>query len=246
MAQPLLASCGLSEPALPPGLTLVRQHSAVDGSFLIAAVLGHRLKLSRNERVLLIAAHHSYSHYSSACLKLAYNLGPARDSGQLEIFDVGAEVAQNYPVLPALNDIQKRIETFLEQSPEATVLIDDLTFLLNFGHSETELINLVETWVSLANAQQSFVIKLNTAELYDWLCDNLVDMAEIEVRLEQLTSGNFREVDGRLNVSRLNHADSRGENSLISFRTLEKSLLYKVNDRSIKVFVPGEVGIKNV
>ncbi|XP_055551596.1 elongator complex protein 6 [Wyeomyia smithii] len=241
MAQALLAACGLDGQNLPPGLTLVRQHSAVDGSFLIAAVLGNRLKVSRDERVLLIAAHHNYSHYSSACLKLAYNLGPARDSGQLHFFDVSAEVARLYPVCPDLRTIRRCITAFLEQSPGATVLIDDLTFLLSYGHTESELINLVEDLVLLPN-KHSIVIKLNTAELFDWLCDNLVDMAEIEIRLEQLTSGNFREVDGRFSVSRIN----RRENSLINMRTMDKPLLYKVNDRSIKVFVPGEVGIKHV
>lgn len=246
MAQSFLTSCGLGGQTLPSGLTLIRQHSAADGSFLIAVVLAHRLKVARDERILLIAAHQGYNHYSSACLKLAYNLGPARDSGQLQIIDISAEVTQNYPIYPDLNDVRLRIEMFLEQSPQATVLIDDISIFLNYGHSETEIINLIESLTSLTNLQQSFIVKLNTADQFDWLCDTLADMAGVEVRLEQLTSGNFREVDGRFSVSQMLHVDSRGEDSIMSTRTSEKSLLYKVNDRSIKVFVPGEVGIKNV
>uniref|UniRef100_A0A8D8DP33 (northern house mosquito) hypothetical protein n=1 Tax=Culex pipiens TaxID=7175 RepID=A0A8D8DP33_CULPI len=96
MAQPVLATCGLNEATIPP-LTLIKQDSGVDGSFLIAAILGHRLKTSKDHQVLLIATQHNYTHYSSACLKLTYNLGPSRDSGQLQTLDIGAELFQNFP-----------------------------------------------------------------------------------------------------------------------------------------------------
>ncbi|XP_058811713.1 uncharacterized protein LOC131676589 [Topomyia yanbarensis] len=240
MALPLLANCGLSNQTLPR-LTLIKQQTAVDGSFLIASVLGHRLKSDKDTRVLLVAAQHGYGHYSSACAKLAYNLGPARDSGQLLVLDVGAELTQNYPVCPNVDTVRERIETVLAASPKVTIIIDDLTYLLNYGHTETELIQLVEQFVARRGPEQSFVIKLNTADLFEWLCANLDDLAQTEVRLETLSSGNFREVDGRLSVSRM-----VGDDELICLKQQEKSVLYKVNDRNVKVFVPGEIGIKHL
>uniref|UniRef100_A0A1Q3G172 Elongator complex protein 6 n=1 Tax=Culex tarsalis TaxID=7177 RepID=A0A1Q3G172_CULTA len=244
MAQPLLTTCGLNEPTIPP-LTLIKQDSGVDGSFLIAAILGHRLKTSKDHRVLLIATHHNYTHYSSACLKLAYNLGPSRDSGQLQTLDIGAELFQNFPAAgPSLSDLQKRIANFLQSSPQATVLIDDLTFFLNLGHTESQLIDFVDTALtSLTRPGQAVVIKLNTADLYDVLGANLDDLAATELRLERLTSGNFREVDGRLTVSRVRPEDA---DALVQIKQRDRQVLFKVNERNVRVFVPGELGIKNL
>ncbi|XP_039444736.1 elongator complex protein 6 [Culex pipiens pallens] len=243
MAQPVLATCGLNEATIPP-LTLIKQDSGVDGSFLIAAILGHRLKTSKDHRVLLIATQHNYTHYSSACLKLTYNLGPSRDSGQLQTLDIGAELFQNFPEAgPNLCDLQKRIEEFLQSSPQATILIDDLTFFLNLGHTESQLMDFVEAIVTgLNRLNQAVVIKLNTADLYDVLGANLDDLAATELRLERLTSGNFREVDGRLTVSRVHEH----EDALVQTKQRDRQVLFKVNERNVKVFVPGELGIKNL
>ncbi|XP_065088858.1 elongator complex protein 6 [Ochlerotatus camptorhynchus] len=244
MAQPVLAACGLQGvDALPP-LTLLKQHSGVDGSFLIASILGHRLKSSRDNHVLLVATQHTYHHYSSACMKLSFNLGPGRDSGQLQVLDVAAELYRSYPLScsPSLDDVTNRIRAFLEAHPKATILMDDLTYFLNFGYSEAELIDFVE---QLVTPSASFVVKVNTAELYGTLCANLDDLARTEIRLERLASGQFREVDGRLSVSRFQAGES-AEQALMEVKKVEKSVLYKVNERNIKVFVPGEVGIKNV
>lgn len=243
MAQPVLAACGLNDQNLP-SLTLVKQHTGVDGSFLIASVLGQRLKLSRENRVLLVATQHNYSHYSSACLKLAHNLAPSRDSGQLEVLDVGAELYQNYPTsFPRLEDVTKRIRAFLERSPRGTVLVDDLMYFLNFDHSEAQLIDAMEELVTNLGSEQALVVKLNTADLYEVLCANLDDLAQTEIRLERLPSGTFREVDGKMSVRR--HQPTDGE-ALVSVKQLERSVLFKVNERNVKIFVPGELGIKHL
>ncbi|XP_058455307.1 elongator complex protein 6 [Malaya genurostris] len=243
MALPLLTTCGLSDPRLP-GLTLIKQQSAVDGSFLIASVLGHRLKSDKDARILLVACHHGYSHYSSACLKLAFNLSSARESGQLQVLDVGAEVFRNYPIGPSVDTIRERIEQALASSPKVTVIIDDLTHLLNYGHTESELIDLVEQlMVRRTGSEQSFVIKLNTADLFERLCANLDDMAQTVIQLDQMSSGNFREVNGRLSVSRRPADDG---NDLLCVLQPEKSVLYKVNDKNVRIFVPGEIGIKHL
>ncbi|XP_055641129.1 elongator complex protein 6 [Toxorhynchites rutilus septentrionalis] len=243
MAQPLLTACGLNDQRLP-AFTLVKQHSGVDGSFLIASVLGQRLKLSRENRVLLVAAQHNYNHYSSACLKLAYNLAPSRDSGQLEVLDVGAELYQNYPAsCPRLDDVVKRIRTFLEGSPRGTVLFDDLMYFLNFDDSETQLIDIMEDLAGNLSEDQALVVKLNTADLYEVLCANLDDLAQTTIQLERLPSGTFREVDGKMSVSRWQPSEAE---SLISVKQLERSVLFKVCERNVRIFVPGELGIKHL
>lgn len=245
MAQPVLAACGLQNEHLPR-LTLLKQDSGVDGSFLIAAILGHRLKASKDHHVLLIATHHTYHHYSSACMKVGFNLGPARDSGQLQILDVAAELFHNYPnCFPSLDDIAHRVGTFLKTHPGRTILVDDLTYFLNFDHSEAQLIDFVEQFAATEDRHHSLVIKLNTADLWATLCANLDDMAQVEIGLQRLASGQFREVDGRLVVSRY-PAEEDGEQDLIRVKKVDRSVLYKVNERNIKVFVPGEVGIKNL
>ncbi|XP_062558243.1 elongator complex protein 6 [Armigeres subalbatus] len=248
MAQPVLTACGLQSELLPR-FTLIKEDSGVDGGFLIAATLGQRLKASRDNHVLLIATHHTYHHYSSACMKIGFNLGPARESGQLEILDVGAELYRNYPdATPSLDDINKRIDTFLETNQNASILIDDLSYFLNFDHSEAQLIDFVEQFAVPTDEQRhhSLVIKLNTADLWPTLCANLDDMAQTEIRLQRLASGQFREVDGRLIVRRYPTEKDAGAQGLMKVKVVDKSVLYKVNERNVKVFVPGEIGIKNL
>lgn len=250
MAQPILAACGLQSDHLPR-LTLLKQDSGVDGSFLIAATLGHRLKASKDNHVLLVATQHSYHHYSAACMKVGFNLAPARDSGQLQILDVAAELFRNYPSgASSLDDISDRVAAFLEAHPKATILVDDLAYFLNFDHSEAQLIDFVEQFAEITDDRQhqhSLVIKLNTANLWPTLSANLDDMAQTEIRLQRLASGQFREVDGRLIVSRFPAAEKEdGGQELMKVKKVDKSVLYKVNERNVKVFVPGEVGIKNL
>lgn len=250
MAQPVLAACAVhSEPL--PRLTLIKQDSGVDGSFLIAAILGRCLKTSKDNHVLLVVTHHTYHHYSSACMKIGFNLGPARDSGQLEIFDVGAELYCKYPdSYPSLNAIKERVEVFLQTHPKATIFMDDLSYFLNFDHSEAQLIDFVEKLADQTNdndqRQHSLVIKLNTADLRPTLCANLDDMAQTEIRLERLASGQFREVDGRLIVRCYPTEKDGGDQGLMRVKVVNNSMLYKVNERNVKVFVPGEFGIKNL
>lgn len=250
MAQPVLVACAVhSEPL--PRLTLIKQDSGVDGSFLIAATLGRCLKTSKDNHVLLVVTHHTYHHYSSACMKIGFNLGPARDSGQLEIFDVGAELYCKYPdSYPSLNAIKEQVEVFLQTHPKATIFMDDLSYFLNFDHSEAQLIDFVEKLADQTNdndqRQHSLVIKLNTADLWPTLCANLDDMAQTEIRLERLESGQFREVDGRLIVRCYPTEKDGGDQGLMRVKVVNNSMLYKVNERNVKVFVPGEFGIKNL
>ncbi|XP_062703180.1 uncharacterized protein LOC109423624 isoform X1 [Aedes albopictus] len=247
MAQPVLAACGLQAEHLPR-LTILKQDSGVDGSFLIAATLGHRLKASKDHHVLLVASHHTYHHYSAACMKVGFNLGPSRDSGQLQILDVAADLFRNYPNnIPSLDEIAERIQAFLQARPDGTILVDDLTYFLNFDHSEAQLIDFVEQLVVQDDRHHSLVIKLNTADRWATLCANLDDLAQVEIGLQRLTSGQFREVDGRLVVRRfLAEKDDGDEQGLLRLKKVDRSVLYKVNERNIKVFVPGEVGIKNL
>ncbi|XP_055587570.1 uncharacterized protein LOC129740014 [Uranotaenia lowii] len=252
MAQQLLSTCGLigTDQQPFPAVTFIKQNCGTDGSFLVATILGQRLKPApgslnnRDHRVLLIASHHSYSHYSSACLKLTYNLGPARECGQLQVIDTGSELLQNYPRLePTLEQLQARIFAFMDESPKSTVILDDVSLFLNLGHSENQLIDLVEALVEKQTPEQQLVIKLNTADLYKVLCANLDDLAQTELQLEPLASGNFREVDGRLSIHRY---PGKNHDRLFFVKQLDRSVLYKVNDRNVKLFAPGELGIKHL
>lgn len=197
--------------------------------------------------MLLVATQHTYHHYSAACMKVGFNLGPSRDSGQLQVLDVAAELFRNYPdSVPCLDDVSKRAHEFLQAHPDGTILVDDLTYFLNFDHSEAQLIDFVEELAGQDDRHHSLVIKLNTADRWTTLCANLDDLAQVEIGLQRLTSGQFREVDGRLVVRSYPTEKDDGEQDLIRVKKVDRSVLYKVNERNIKVFVPGEVGIKNL
>ena len=75
------------------------------------------------------------------------------------------------------------------------------------------------------------------------LCTFLADLAEVIVGLGPLPSGASHELDGILTVYR---RQSTSYPLLGALREPAKTLLYKVHDRLVRTYVPGEVGIKNL
>lgn len=247
MATSVLLACGLNEQRFPK-YTFLREDTNVDGSFLISCILGQRLKI-QNTSTLLLCLHHTYQHYSNAGIRLGFNLGAAIDKGNLHVIEPLNDLAENLfestylhasqeTLLNVLwQKLESQITEILSKKKSLTIIIDDLSTLINLGASELMVLQfcrqLLNTATKVDAAHEiSIVTKLNTANLYEHLCSNLEDLADTEIQINKLKSGNFKEVDGRLIVIKANA------------RNTPKSMLYKVNERNVKIFAPGEVGIK--
>ncbi|XP_040151869.1 uncharacterized protein LOC120893792 [Anopheles arabiensis] len=231
----------------PPRVTLVQEQSGVDGAFLLAMLLTNHLKRSGDNRVLLFAAHHNAAHYTAACQKLTFNAASAIQSGQLRIVDVLAAVYGGATAGPAL--LQLISDRVAEAGPTSNTLIivDDLTCLgamMGGGSGENAVIDFVERLLlPLHPAAAQCVLKVNVSECYERLCTFLADLAEVIVGLGPLPSGASHELDGILTVYR---RQSTSYPLLGALREPAKTLLYKVHDRLVRTYLPGEVGIKNL
>ncbi|XP_049532338.1 uncharacterized protein LOC125949396 [Anopheles darlingi] len=263
MSRDILSACcwpmagyPCTNPVEKPRITLVQERTDTDGSFLIATLLTNYLKLSPRNHVVLFATHQNASHYTSACQKLTFNTSAAIESGQLCIVDVLAQLygdacnacdGGNTPAADGNKLLQSIIERLRVLSPtqDTLVIVDDLGFFTNLHPtSEDEVIDFAEELLCTTfQAVQHIVIKVNISECYRRLCAYVCDLAQVNITLEPLPSGNFREVDGRLTVDRLAPGT---DSDLMVLREHHRTLLYKVCDRQIRTFLSGELGIKNL
>lgn len=245
MAASVLLTCNLNEHQLPP-FTFIREDTGVDGSFLISSILGQRIKI-QSTGTILVCLQNTFQHYSSAGVRLGYNLNMSRDKGTLIAIEPLLDLAENLFASNFLNaceeellntvwlKIEQAVDQLAETKQTLTLIIDNLSGLIDLGVGVNAIVTFCRKLRNYCGEKLSVVVKVNTSNLYGTVCGGLEDLADTEIRIEKLTSGNFKEVDGRIVCRR------RQDNG---FDKNEKLVLYKVNDRNIKIFAPGEVGVK--
>lgn len=242
MARSVILACNLNEPT---DFMFIRQESDVDGSFLINCILGQTF-LTPNTSAILTCLHHTYDHYSNAGKRLNFNLNDARNKGNLIVMDVlrnvGSEILDldSSKVDPEklVNEIVRDIETkateLLTAKSFVTVILDDVSALSHFKANDNLILAMCRRLqkFSKTNAPRlNITIKLHNSNLYEFLANNVSDLAETEIQVNKLTSGYSKEVDGRLVIKRCNGFDG------------EKTVLFKVNERNIVIMQPGEPGL---
>ncbi|XP_055379533.1 elongator complex protein 6 [Condylostylus longicornis] len=258
MAASLLLACGLNEQKLPSAIHL-SEESDIDGSFLISSILGQRLRI-QNSGVILICLQQNYQHYMNAGIRLGYNLNMFNGKNLYvhePILDIIKSNFCENSTAPSseINDsifsdeifkfIEKIIkEKFIEKT-SITIILDNLSILMNMGESYRSILkfyeNLKEFIENIMNESTksiTLLTKLNNCDLFNVLDNNLIRMSDLHIRVVKLKSGAFKEVDGKLIITK---------DEIIEFCQInknEKNILYKVNDKNIKIFNPGEVGIK--
>lgn len=244
MASSVLQACELHETKLPP-FVLVREDCGVDGSFLVSSILGQRLKV-QNTGTVLVCLHHSMQHYAGAGMRLGFNLNMARDKGTLAVIDVLEDLAKNLftskhleksALTTLLDDITDAANNLLSTKPTCTIVIDNASALIELNGSADVVHRFCNQLIALTdvNNRISVVLKFNTSNLYPHIVNSLEDSATSCVHFVRLPSGNFKEIDGKI-AYRKRAPNGYGSN--------EKQLLYKVNDRNVKIFLPGEIGAK--
>lgn len=254
MATSVLLACGLNEQKLS-NFTFIPEHSGIDGSFLISCILAQRFKVPDSGTILL-CLHQNFEHYCGAGMRLGSNLNVAATKGQLKVIEPLKDIGENLflsKYLQSSISMANKLESLWMQLNEQvdalkltgkkhlTIIIDDLSALISLDMATENLI--IQFCYRLMNEfsldkKVAIIVKLNTADIFENIASNLELIADIIIRVNRLTSGNFREVDGRLICERM-----AAKNGHESEKSLKKEMLYKVNDRNVKIFVPGEVGV---
>lgn len=231
MTAQLLMTCGLTDKRLPEHV-LIRESNNSDASFFVSSILGQQLKAA--SKIVLVCVHHSFSHYQSVGMRIGYNLEQVCERGRLKVVDLLKLVREDFLqldegdrlVAETYRLIAQQI-TVIPEAEDCCVIIDDISVLRMLCESDDLVIRFVEKLKSLSagrSGHTSFIVKLNTYDLFPVLANNLANRATLTINVDSLKSGRFKEVDGRITICKPNE---------------EKSLLYKVNDRNIKTFAKG-------
>lgn len=251
MAASVLFACGLNEQKLPSFIH-ISEESNIDGSFLISSILGQRLRIS-NAGTLLVCLQHNYQHYFNAGMRLGYNcnifLGKT-----LSVIDPLSEIAKDFLSTKWLGKEYRITDLLLADIREqitgnnfstrinTTIIIDNLAILYNLGATKEDIQQLCHGLVSLSREFENLTIitKMNNCDIYIMDDNNVAKLGSLHIRVVKLKSGVFREVDGKLLIKRFqDEADNSYDCNYTS-----KEVLYKVNDRNVKIFNPGEIGLR--
>lgn len=252
MAASVLFACGLNEQKLP-SFVHISEESQVDGSFLISCILGQRLRIS-NAGALLICLQNNYQHYFHAGMRLGYNTNIFLNK-TLSVIDPLTEMAHDIINSPWLSNDKKSVchlllegiqehitqnENFQKRSSN-TILIDNLSVLFNLGATKEDVIQFCHELAGLPGQHENLTIitKMNNCDIYSLTDNNVSKLGDLRIRVIKLKSGVFREVDGKLLIEK--DLEDSGDFML---QQSKKEILYKVNDRNIKIFNPGEIGVK--
>lgn len=251
MAASVLFACGLNEQKLPSFIH-ISEESNIDGSFLISSILGQRLRIS-NAGTLLVCLQHNYQHYFNAGMRLGYNcnifLGKT-----LSVIDTLTDMAKDFLNSKWLTNEKRITDLLLADIREqisgsnftsrinTTVIIDNLAILYNLGATKEDIQKFCHGLVALSQEFENLTIitKMSNCDIYNLDDNNVAKLGSLHIRVVKLKSGVFREVDGKLLIKKaLEEADNSYECNYSS-----KEILYKVNDRNVKIFNPGEIGLK--
>lgn len=234
----LVSACGFSEPRK---FILINETADIDGSFLISTLIGQRIRL-QNSAIVLVCCQQNFKYYEACGRKLGYNLTmsvnkrclvaiePLRDAT-----DVGDILQRTY------EEIGEKLKMFENDGKKSvTIIVDDLTFFTNLGVSESELIGFGMKLQNLTEQSQgvSTSIKIGLSDAFTYLTSNLEDFADVVMRLEKLKSGDFKDIDGKMNIKKFSM-----QNGLSKLEN-ERNLLYFVGDHNVKLTAPGEFGLK--
>lgn len=251
MATSVLLACGLNEQKLP-GFVHISEESNVDGSFLISCILGQRLRIS-NAGTLLVCLQHHYQHYFNAGMRLGYNsnifLGKT-----LNVIDVLSDIAGqglnckwlhatsgvNALTEQLVEDIRSQLSNNYANRSSYTILIDNLSILFNLGASKLQVQQFCQSLADLAKEHENLAVitKLSNSDIHQLTDNNVAKLGQVRIQVLRLKSGVFREVDGKLLIERVLDEGS------YDCEETRKEVLYKVNDRNVKIFNPGEIGVK--
>lgn len=244
MATSLLSACGINEVIK---FIFIKENCDVDASFLITSLIGQRIR-QQNAAIVLVCAHQSLNYYNLTGMKLGYNLSMAVSKNNVKVIEPMNEIFTNnldhYSLQQLSNKLSEHIKELLDENKsQITIILDDLQFFHTYeSSSDNNLIKFANHLENLIEKHPnvSLILKMNLSNLYEIVANNIEDMADICLTVDPLKSGHFKEVDGKINVQKYN---KKVENSW-NFKETQRNLLYKINDRNIKVFAPGEFGLK--
>lgn len=245
MSTSVLLACELNEQKLPK-FVLIQEQCGADASFFIVSLIGSCLKHQQNG-VILVCMHHIGQHYISAAARLGINMSAAREKNRIAFVEPLADIGQksltsHYLCEPEEKVLDTLYQTIIEGADQqlaskehATIVIDNVAMLIDLGYTMQAIRRFCHRLVHMQNERISIVLKINTSNLYVDLIRSIEDYAVSDYVVAKMKSGDFHEVDGKILYKK--RCDNFKKHTT-------KTILYKVSDKNIKIFQPGEVGVR--
>lgn len=236
----LVSACGFSEPRK---FILINETADIDGSFLISTLIGQRIR-QQSSGIVLVCCQQTFKYYEACGRKLGYNLSMSVNKKCLYAVEPlrNATDDENDDILQRTYDeIEEKLKVFESEGKKSvTVIVDDLAFFSNLEVSESRLIGFGMKLHSLSEMNQSVsvAVKIGLSDAFAHLTSNLEDYADVVLRLEKLKSGDFKDIDGKMNIKKF-----IAQNGMTKFES-ERTLLYFIGDHNVKLTAPGEFGLK--
>lgn len=236
----LVSACGFTEPRK---FIVIKESRDIDGSFLISALIGQRLR-QQSAGLVLVCCHQTLKYYDTCGKKLGYNLTMSASKKNLLVIEPLKEmVTLSCDVIMErlINTIDEKLIALEDDGKKnITIIIDDFSFFTNLGVTEKDLIKAGLKLHDMTQRRDglSVALKIGLSDLHQHLSSNLEDYADVELTIERLKSGDFWDVDGKLFIKKMNH---QAEMSCVES---ERSLLYFIADHNVKLSAPGEFGFK--
>lgn len=234
------------------GEVITLADSTADGTFLIHHFLS--FFLGNDRPVCFVSLAQSFGHHKSVCQKLGINLPQKIESSHLNFFDGLKEFGNVFlDVLPenadvsccsSLQGLYKAIKTNYKDLQDKNgappvVIIDSLNVLLNIGYQVKEITAFVQYLCQLisdpdCDARGTLVTFLSRGENgldeeASLLWRSVVHMSNMDVHVSGLESGYCKDVHGKIEVRRRN----------LLKRGSQKTMQFKVNDKSVEFFASG-------
>lgn len=233
----LVSACGFSEPRK---FILINETVDIDGSFLISTLIGQRIRL-QSSGIILVCCQQNFKYYEACGRKLGYNLSMSVNKKCLFAIEPLKTATDENILQKTYEDIEENLKIFeTDGKKNVTIIVDDLSFFTNLGITESQLIGFGMKLQNLTERNQgtSTSIKIGLSDAFTHLSSNLEDYADVILRLEKLKSGEFKDIDGKLNIRK--YENQNGSPKLEN----ERTLLYFVGDHNVKLTAPGEFGLK--
>lgn len=250
MAASVLLACGLKDKNLDSHIH-ISEESGIDGNFLLSCILGQQIRI-QDSAVILICLDNTFQHYLNVGLRLGYNLKLAKDKN-LHIIEPITDISLNFNTsdwTTSENDIctilfeniKNKIENISKNKNRLIIIIDNLEILLNLGANEINVMKFCKSLRKFIETEKEFstlITKLNNCNVFNVLNSQLISICDLYLNVMKLKSGNFKEVDGKLKIIKTQLKTG------YKIEKYEKEILYKVNEKNIRTFNLGEIGIKN-
>ncbi|KAL1488951.1 hypothetical protein ABEB36_014735 [Hypothenemus hampei] len=209
-------------------IIFIKESPLADANFLISYIL--KSLVQENKNICFVTLHNNLEHYQSVGKKLGYNLECVNNDNFTLINPLEnlIETLTEASLDSIFDSIQNEIRNFRKSNDRPIyVVIDDLSHFIDLGLDITEIIRFINDCVNLTSDPNTFfVINSHVSSQKDLILAHSVQyVCNLFINVSALKTGKSSDISGVIKIQKQDE---------------ENVYHYKVFDRGVKTFFPGE------